>query len=111
MNLTYLRSFYTTVKCNSISKAAKQLHLTQPGVSMQIQKLENDINFKLLNRSNTGVSLTSAGEIIFEFAESMLSIEDNLQKKLYELKNINSKLIISCCKSLGEHVMPCSIYT
>ena len=38
---------------------------------MQIQKLENDINFKLLNRSNTGVSLTSAGEIIFEFAESM----------------------------------------
>lgn len=111
MNLTYLRSFYTTVKCNSISKAAKQLHLTQPGVSMQIQKLENDINFKLLNRSNTGVSLTSAGEIIFEFAESMLSIEDNLQKKLDELKNINSKLIISCCKSLGEHVMPCSIYT
>lgn len=89
MNLTYLRSFYTTVKCNSISKAAKQLHLTQPGVSMQIQKLENDINFKLLNRSNTGVSLTSAGEIIFEFAESMLSIEDNLQKKLDELKNIN----------------------
>lgn len=111
MNLTYLRSFYTTVKCNSISKASKKLHLTQPGVSMQIQKLENDINFKLLNRSNTGVSLTSAGEILFEFAESMLSIEDNLQKKLDELKNINSKLIISCCKSLGEHVMPCSIYT
>ena len=111
MNLTYLRSFYTTVKCNSISKASKKLHLTQPGVSMQIQKLENDINFKLLNRSNTGVSLTSAGEILFEFAESMLSIEDNLQKKLDELKNTNSKLIISCCKSLGEHVMPCSIYT
>lgn len=111
MNLTYLRSFYTTVKCNSISKAAKQLHLTQPGVSMQIQKLENETNFKLLNRSNTGVSLTEAGEIIFEFADSMLSIEDNLQKKLNELKNVKSKLIISCCKSLGEHVMPCSIYT
>lgn len=111
MNLTYLRSFYTTVKCNSMSKASKQLHLTQPGVSLQIQKLENEINFKLLNRSNNGVSLTSAGEIVFQFAESMLSIEDNLQKKLSELKNINSKLIISCCKNLGEHIMPCSIYT
>lgn len=111
MNLTYLRSFYTTVKCNSISKAAKQLHMTQPGVSMQIQKLENEINFKLLNRSNTGVSLTDSGLIIFEFAESMLSLEDNLQKKLDELQNVNSKLTISCCKSLGEHVMPCSIYT
>lgn len=111
MNLTYLRTFYTTVKCNSMSKAAKQLHLTQPGVSIQIQKLENEINFKLLNRSNNGVSLTSAGEIIFQFAESMLSIEDNLQKKLSELKDINSKLLISCCKNLGEHIMPCSIYT
>lgn len=111
MNLTYLRSFYTTVKCNSMSKAAKQLHLTQPGVSMQIQKLENEINFKLLNRSNTGVSLTDAGKIILEFAESMLSIEDNLQKRLDELKNVNSKLIISCCKCLGEYAMPCNIYT
>ncbi|WP_195988933.1 LysR family transcriptional regulator [Clostridium sp. D53t1_180928_C8] len=111
MNLTYLRSFYTTVKCNSISRAAKQLHMTQPGVSIQIQKLENEMNSKLLNRSNTGVSLTEAGKIIFEFSESMLSLEDNLEKKLTELKNIKSKLAISCCKSLGEHVIPCSIYT
>lgn len=111
MNLTYLRSFYTTVQHNSISKAAKTLHLTQPGVSMQIQKLENELNFKLLNRSNAGVSLTEAGSIIFEFAEHMLSLEDNLQNKLEELKNVKSKLSLSCCKSLGEQVIPCSIYT
>lgn len=114
MNLTYLRSFYTTVECNSISKAAKKLHLSQPGLSMQVQKLENELNFKLLNRSNAGVSLTEAGSIIFEFAEHMLSLEDNLQKKLQaldELKNVKSKLYLSCCKSLGEQVIPCSIYT
>lgn len=111
MNLIYLRSFYTAVKCNSISKAAKQLHLTQPGVSMQIQKLENEMNFKLLNRSNSGVSLTKAGALTFEFAESMLSLQDNLEKQLDELNNVKSKLNVSCCKSLGEHVMPCSIYT
>lgn len=111
MNLTYLRSFYTTAKCNSISKAAKELHMTQPGVSMQIQKLENEIDSKLLNRSNTGISLTESGKIILEFAESMLSLQDNLSKKLHELKNVKSKLAIACCKSLGEDVMPCSIYT
>lgn len=111
MNLTYLRAFYTTVKCNSISKAAKELHMTQPGVSMQIQKLENEMKFKLLNRSNTGVSVTDAGAIILEFADSMLALEDNLQKKLEELNNTTSKLSIACCKSLGEDIMPCSIYT
>ena len=111
MNLTYLRSFYAAVECNSISKAAKKLHLTQPAVSMQIQKLENELNFKLLNRSNAGVSLTDAGSLLFEFANSMLFLDDNFKKKLEELKNEKSKLSIFCCKSLGEHVIPCSIYT
>jgi len=106
-----VRSFYTTVKCNSISKAAMNLHLTQPAVSMQIQKLENEMNFKLLNRSNTGVTLTEAGAILFEFSESMLSLEDSLQRKLNELKNVKTNLSICCCKSLGEHIIPCSIYT
>lgn len=111
MNLTYLRSFYETVKCNSISKAAKQLHLTQPGLSMQLQSLENDIGESLLTRSNKGVSLTDEGKLVFEYAESMLSLEDNLERNLKNLKNKKSKLFISSCKSIGEHILPCSIYT
>lgn len=110
MNLSYLRSFYTTVKFNSISKAAKELHLTQPGLSMQLQALENEIGVQLLNRSNKGVQLTPEGSLVYEFSETMLSLEDNLQKKLLELKNHSSNLHISTCKSLGEN-MPCSIYT
>lgn len=111
MNLSYLRSFYTTVKYNSISKAAKELHLTQPGLSMQLQSFENEIGSKLLNRSNKGVDLTDEGKLVFEFAESMLSLEDNLEKKLKVLKENKSTLSISACKSLGEQILPCSIYT
>ena len=88
MNLSYLRSFYTTVKFNSISKAAKELHLTQPGLSMQLQALENEIGVQLLNRSNKGVQLTPEGSLVYEFSETMLSLEDNLQKKLLKLKNL-----------------------
>ena len=111
MNLASLRSFYTTVKFNSISKAAKELHLTQPGLSMQLQSLENEIGAKLLNRSNRGVELTEEGSLVYEYASSMLSLEDNLQIALKNLKNKNSKLFISSCKSIGEHILPCSIYT
>ncbi|MGG7179222.1 LysR substrate-binding domain-containing protein [Clostridium paraputrificum] len=111
MNLVSLRSFYTTVKFNSISKAAKELHLTQPGLSMQLQSLENEIGAKLLNRSNKGVGLTEEGSLVYEYAHSMLSLEDNLQIDLKNLKNKKSKLLISSCKSIGEHILPCSIYT
>ncbi|MCF6460956.1 LysR family transcriptional regulator [Clostridium sp. Cult3] len=111
MNLDYLRSFYVTVKCNSISKAAKVLHLTQPGLSMQIQNLEDEIGATLLERSNKGVELTDEGRIVFEHATTMLSLQDNIKKSLRDLEKDKKTLSICACKSLGEYVLPCSIYT
>lgn len=111
MDLNYLKSFYVTVKCNSISKAAKQLHLTQPGLSMQIQNLENEVGATLLERSNKGVELTEEGRIVFEHADTMLALEKNITKNLENLQNQKKELSICACKSLGEYVLPCSIYT
>lgn len=111
MNLDYLKSFYVTVKCNSISKAAKQLHLTQPGLSMQIQNLEDEVGAKLLIRSNKGVELTEEGKIVFEHATTMLSIQRNIKKSIKDLEKSKKTLSIVACKSLGEYVLPCSLYT
>lgn len=111
MNLTNIRSFYTIVINNSISKAARELHLSQPGLSMQLQCLENELGFKLLNRSNRGVELTKEGKLVFEFAQSMLSLQDSLQRNLDELKKEKDTLSLSCCKNIGEQILPCSIYT
>ena len=58
MDFQYLESFYTTVKYKSISKAAAALHLTQPGLSLQLKSLENEMGSQLLVRSNKGVRLT-----------------------------------------------------
>lgn len=111
MNLDYLKSFYVTVKCNSISKAAKQLHLTQPGLSMQIQNLEDEVGAQLLTRSNKGVELTEEGKIVFEHATTMLSIQKNIKKSIKDLEKTKKTLFIVACKSLGEYVLPCSLYT
>lgn len=111
MNLDYLRSFYVTVKCNSISKAAKKLHLTQPGLSMQIQNLEDEVGATLLIRSNKGVELTDEGRVVFEHATTMLSLENNIRKSLEDMEKSKKTLSIVSCKSLGEYVLPCSIYT
>lgn len=110
MNLQYLRAFYITVQLNSISKAAKELHLTQPGLSMQIQSLERDLGVTLLSRSNRGVELTEAGEVVFDYANTILSMQDNIERDLENLKINKKDLIIGSCKAVGEYALPCSIY-
>ncbi|KYH34568.1 HTH-type transcriptional activator CmpR [Clostridium tepidiprofundi DSM 19306] len=111
MNLEYLHSFYITVKCNSISKAAKDLHLTQPGLSMQLRNLEKELGVNLLKRSNKGVELTEEGKVVFDYAKTMLSIHGNIQRDLKNLQQNRPKLMIGSCKSVGEYALPCSIYT
>lgn len=110
MNIDYLKAFYVTVKANSISKAAKIMHLTQPGLSMQIQSLEKELQVSLLNRSNRGVELTEAGEIVFDYANTILSLQDNIERDLENLKTHKKKLLIGSCKSIGEYALPCSVY-
>src|SRR3712207_209079 len=92
-----------TVKCNSISKAAKALHVTQPGLSMQLQNLEKELGVSLLNRSNKGVELTEEGKVVFDYANTMLSIQGNIERDLKSLQEEQQRLIIGSCKSVGEY--------
>lgn len=110
MNLDYLKSFFTIVKHNSISKAAKELHLTQPGLSMQLQSLENEIGAKLLTRSNKGVELTAEGKIVFEHTITLLEVEANMHNNIRNLKMSDNTLSIYSCNCLGAYVLPCNIY-
>lgn len=111
MNLQYLQSFYMAVKYNSISKAAQILHLTQPGLGGQIKSLESELGASLLNRSNKGVELTEEGKVVFNYAETLLSIQGNIKRDLTNLHQDKPKLMIGACKSVGEYALPCSIFT
>ncbi|MGL4798278.1 MAG: LysR substrate-binding domain-containing protein [Cellulosilyticaceae bacterium] len=110
MNLQYLHSFYITVKFNSISKAAKILFLTQPGLSMQLQALEKELGCQLLIRSNKGVELTKEGEVVFNYADKILALKDNIERDLDAVKCEREYLLISSCRTLGEYALPCTLY-
>ncbi|WP_186428596.1 LysR family transcriptional regulator [Clostridium sp. BSD9I1] len=111
MNLEHLQAFYETVKYNSISKAAESLHLTQPGLSMQLKNLEKEFGARLLTRSNKGVELTEEGKVVFNYADTILSIKGNIERDLKNLQKDTPKLMVTSCKSVGEYALPCSIYT
>ena len=61
MKYTYLNVFYTVAKLQNISKAAKELDVTQPAVSRIILNIEKEYNTQLFFRSKNGVTLTRDG--------------------------------------------------
>lgn len=65
-NLSLYHIFYVTGKTGSISRAAKELYISQPAVSRAVQKLEHNLNTLLFKRNSRGVALTSDGKILFE---------------------------------------------
>lgn len=111
MNIDHLKAFVGTVQLSSISKAADQLHLTQPAVSLQLQSLESSLGYQLLVRSNRGVQLTEYGKVFYSYAQSFLTLWDNLQN---DLKNIQdgttSALPVGTCPAIGQYTLPCAIY-
>lgn len=53
---------------------------------MQIQSLEKELESTFLIRSNKGVELTEAGKILFEYADTILSMQNNIERDLKNLK-------------------------
>lgn len=111
MNITYLSSFIETVKQDSISKAAKNLHMTQSALSQQLQTLEKSLNTILLIRSNKGVILTDEGEIVLSYAEALLNLYDNMEKELDKSRKSELEEIkISACNCVGEYLLLCTLH-
>ena len=64
------RVFSEVAKYQSFSRAAKALYMTQPAVSQAIMNLEKDLNIRLFTRTSKGVTLTTDGELLFEYVNS-----------------------------------------
>lgn len=111
MNIESLRVFYKTIYYSSISLAAKELFISQPATSLQIKALEKELKLTLLERSNRGVIPTEEGKIVYKYAESILSLYENMIRDAHECSgNVQKRLAISSCATLGQYSLPCSLY-
>src|SRR5215467_9920293 len=73
-----LRTLVTVVDLRSFTKAAQALGVTQPAVSAQIKRLQTMLGSDLLDKSAPGVTLTSAGDLVVNYARRLLSINDQI---------------------------------
>lgn len=85
-NLSSYRIFYAVANTGNISKAAKELYISQPAISKSIQKLEENIGVKLFERSSRGVLLTPEGELLYTHVKSAFETltlgEDKLRRSI-----------------------------
>jgi DNA-binding transcriptional LysR family regulator len=84
MTLQQLRIFHAVANAETMTKAAKQLGLTQPSVSQQLSRLETAIGARLFNRRPTEMELTEAGRYLLPRVDQLLRIlnetEDGLER-------------------------------
>lgn len=82
LDMTALRSFVAVAQTGGVTKAAGFLNLTQSAVSMQIKRLEENLNLNLLDRSARSVTLTAAGEQLLGYARRIVDLNDEVYSRL-----------------------------
>ena len=80
MELRVLNYFLAVAREENFTKAAQQLHLTQPTLSRQIADLEQELGVKLFIRSNHNIILTEEGMILKRRAQEILSLADKTKR-------------------------------
>ena len=111
-NLSSYWIFYTVANAGNISKAAKELYISQPAISKSIQKLEDGLECKLFSRSSRGVVLTDEGRLLYDHVseafEALNGVSSTLCKYmllpyLKEFIHRNPHISISIeCQSTNE---------
>ena len=84
VNFLHLRSFYAVASERSVSKAARRLNISQPTLSKQLKALEDRYKVKLIEGARPPLTLTSAGRALYEKAENLFGIADEIGALLGE---------------------------
>lgn len=106
VNLDRLETFRLVVQLGSFSRAAEELFLSQPAVSLQIRQLEKELGAPLIERGTNGARATEAGLAVLRFTEQVLEARGNLLRELASLQSGSSLVTIGCSASTARNAVP-----
>lgn len=87
MEIKQLLYFVTLVTEGNITAASKKLHIAQPALSNHLKNLEEQLEIKLFHRGSRKITLTDAGEILYNKANNILELGNSIKKELDDTKN------------------------
>ena len=101
-----LATFHAVARLGSVSRAAEELHLTQPAVSIQIGLLEESAGTPLLARSGRGVRLTEAGELLAGYAARILDLWREAGDEMAAQRGVFSGTLRVGAVTTAEYLLP-----
>ncbi len=107
MNLHQLRIFYTVARLGSFSRAAEELRISQPSVSIQVADLERSLGVELFEQLGRRIYLTEAGRVLEDYARRLLSLADEARAALDEVKGMRrGRLALGATTTPGTYILP-----
>ena len=107
VDLTKLRTFCSIARKGNFSVVAEDLFMSQSAVSQQIQALERRYGVVLFDRGSKGATLTDPGRILFEKAQKILEIEDEINHEFDDLRGLKGgELQVGASTTVGNYLMP-----
>lgn len=107
MELHQLRYVVAVARTGNFSRAATQCHVSQPSLSQQIQKLEDELGERLFDRLRTCARLTPAGEALHERAVRILAEVEAAQREATEARALKSGLVaVGVLPTIAPYLLP-----
>ncbi len=110
MNIDSLKLFQRVVEAKSISKVANRAHISQSALSQMINRIEDALGHKLLNRSNKGVVPTEMGNIVLKYSENIILNYEKMIKDMERLEKKMDTVRVNATWSLVNYSLPCILY-
>jgi DNA-binding transcriptional LysR family regulator len=112
MDLKQMQYFLCLAQEGNVTRAARQLNLVQPALSMQIAKLEKSLGKQLFYRASRGMSLTAAGEALAQRVAPILSDIERVRGEIAQLGGkVSGRVSIGMITSAAQSTLPVSSAT
>jgi len=107
MDLKQLRYFHEIVRLGSFTRAAENLHIAQPAISVAIRKLETELDLQLFQRHDRKVSLTAEGERLWLHTQRILQAVADARLEMQELKGLSKgEVRVGIPGMMGSYYFP-----
>ncbi len=107
LNLNHLRVFYYVAAGASFSRAAEQLGVSQPNVSMQVRKLEQTLGVPLVEQVGRALQLTQPGELLYDYARRIFHLTALAEEAMADLKGLHSGQVTLGASTIpGTYLLP-----
>ena len=113
MNLHLLRIFHGVARVGSFSRAAQDMHISQPAVSRAVRELETQLGLPLFERGQSGskarhgVHLTSSGQTVYRHAQGIFALEHSAEQEIAQLVGLRrGSLSVGASSTVGGYWLP-----